>query len=178
MIRRDRPSLKNELRIIPGWALAIAAVVFVVIPVVFYSFVWVREPNPPPVLLKGLISFLPGIVLGFLALMIGYVNKDAQRRGMNRLLWTIVVIFVPNALGFILYFLLRTPIRTECPNCGIMVDQRANFCPSCRYSFHPMCSQCRSAVRPGDKFCATCGAVIGDGSEQPSSQPPGESGGL
>ncbi len=50
--------------------------------------------------------------------MIGYVNADSKRRGMNSLLWTLLVIFVPKALGFIAYFLLRKPLLIPCPNCG------------------------------------------------------------
>jgi hypothetical protein len=161
MIRRDKPGLKSELMIIPAWAFVVAAVAIVAIPIVFYTVVWTREPNQPPVFFKTLVSFLPGTIIAFLALMVGYVNKDAGRRGMNRTLWTLVVILVPNAIGFILYFLLRNPVRIECPKCRTVVDRRANFCPSCRYSFHPMCSQCKSAANPGDTYCANCGAPLG-----------------
>ena len=92
--------------------------------------------------------------------MIGYVNVDAGRRGMSRTIWTLIVTFVPNAIGFILYFLLRNPIRVNCPRCATEVDPRTNFCPSCGLGFHPTCPNCKTPIRSGDKFCATCGATL------------------
>ena len=62
-----------------------------------------------------------GVILGVIVLMIGYVNVDSKRRGMNSLLWTLLVIFVPKALGFLAYFLLRKPLVTSCPNCGTSI---------------------------------------------------------
>ena len=161
MTLRDKPGIQHEIKVIPGWAFALAACVFILVPALFFTLVWPRESAPPPVLFQILVGFLPGIILAFLTLIVGYVNKDAGRRGMNRTLWTLLVIFIPNAIGFILYFLLRSPIRVECPKCGAVVDSRVNFCPKCRYGFHPTCSQCRVAVRPGDTFCANCGAQTG-----------------
>src|SRR5262249_45857621 len=158
MTERDTPvTIRREVTTIPAWAFAIAAVLFVLIPFLFYTFVWSRGGSDAPQPFRILVSFLPGTILAFLALMAGYVNKDAGRRGMNRTLWTLIVIFVPNAIGFILYFLMRHPVRVECPKCAAATDLRANFCPNCGYSFSPACPQCRSAVRPGDKFCAHCG---------------------
>jgi hypothetical protein len=145
---------------IPKWAVIVAAILFTGIPIIFYTFVWYPEPNRAPWLFQILVSVLPGTILAFLALMVGYVNKDAGRRGMNRTLWTLIVIFVPNAIGFILYFLMRTPLRAGCPKCSTVVDTRVNFCPKCRYNFHPTCPQCRSSVNPGDTFCANCGVQI------------------
>ena len=47
-----------------------------------------------------------GTLLGCYSVLIGYVNQDAGRRKMSRLLWTLVAIFVPNGLGILLYFVL------------------------------------------------------------------------
>ena len=107
-----------------------------------------------------LITLLPATILAFLALMIGYVNVDSGRRGMSRTGWTLIVIFVPNAIGFILYFLLRNPLRTECPKCGTVVVALANYCPRCSHSFNPTCAKCQTAIRPGDAFCANCGNKV------------------
>jgi hypothetical protein len=161
MTLRDKPGIQHEIKLIPLWAFALAACVFVLVPVLFFGLVWPRQSEPRTVPLQILLAFLPGLILAFLTLIVGYVNKDAGRRGMNRTLWTLLVIFIPNAIGFILYFLLRSPIRVECPKCGAVVDSHVNFCPKCRYGFHPTCPQCRSAVAPTDTFCAKCGAQIG-----------------
>jgi tellurite resistance protein TehA-like permease len=155
----NRAGLKREMAIIPTLAYVIAALVFIGVPVLFNTFVW-RDPASRASLFPLVISFFPGTMLAFLTLMVGYVNQDAGRRGMSRTLWTLLVIFIPNAIGFILYFLLRSPIRVECPKCGTVVDPQVNYCPNCRYGFHPTCPQCQTSVRPGDTFCKNCGTQI------------------
>src|SRR5258705_3836139 len=109
---KEVPGIRKEIGIIPAWAFVLAVAVFFVIPFVFFKFsgVWSAESNAPFVF-RALISFLPGTMLAFLALMAGYVNRDAGRRGMSRSLWTFLVLILPNAIAFILYFLLRTPIH-------------------------------------------------------------------
>ena len=49
--------------------------------------------------------------------MIFYVARDARRRRMNVALWTLLVIIIPNALGFIVYLLLREHVPAICPKC-------------------------------------------------------------
>jgi hypothetical protein len=154
------PANRREVSSIPAWAYVIAGIIFICIPVIFFTMVWPDESEMPRFPLQVLISFMPGTILAFMALMVGYVNRDAGRRGMNRTLWTLLVIFIPNAIGFILYFLLRSPLRTACPKCGTTVEPNVNFCPNCRYTLHPTCAQCRSAVRRNDTFCANCGAQL------------------
>jgi hypothetical protein len=146
---------------LPVWSIVLAVIVFFTIPVCFYFFSELWEPQwGGPMFLRILVTFLPGFILAFLTLMVGYVNKDAGRRGMSRTLWTLIAIFVPNGIGFILYFLLRNPIRANCPNCGAAIVPRANYCPNCRYSIHPTCTQCKAAVQLSDKFCANCGGQL------------------
>jgi hypothetical protein len=156
----DKFGIKREIAAIPGWAYVLAAVLFVGIQVTFLTLVWPADADGPGLFFRILFPFVPATILAFLVLMIGYVNRDAGRRGMNRTLWTLIVIFVPNAIGFILYFLLRNPIRDNCPKCGTIIDPRVNYCPHCRHSFHPTCPQCKTAVRSGDTFCANCGVQL------------------
>jgi predicted amidophosphoribosyltransferase len=102
-------------------------------------------------------------MLAFLTLLVGYVNRDAKRRGMSAALWTILVIFIPNAIGFILYFLMRQQLRVPCPGCGAALQPSANYCPSCGAHLRPVCPECRRAIEPGDKFCANCGHELRQG---------------
>ena len=53
------------------------------------------------------MGLLVGAVVACYLLLIGYITRDARRRGMSPVLWTFVAILVPNALGIILYFILR-----------------------------------------------------------------------
>ena len=65
-----------------------------------------------------LLSLVGVAFLGAYVLLVGYVFADAKRRGMNHVLWTLLAIFIPNAIGIILYFILREPIPVPCPACG------------------------------------------------------------
>jgi hypothetical protein len=156
-----RPDIGSEIGIIPWWAYALAVVVYLGIQLIFHRLAWPSESNPPGMAFQVLFPLFIGLIPAFLALLVGYVNRDAGRRGMSRALWTTIVIVVPNGIGFILYFVLRNPLRVLCPKCGTAVDSRVNYCPRCRYSFRPTCPQCKAAVRTGDAFCGACGTEVG-----------------
>ena len=156
----DKSIFKREIAVIPRGAYVAATIIFFLVPTIFWTLVWPSDSEQHTPLFLMLIPMVPATFLAVLALMIGYVNRDAGRRGMSRTKWTLIVTFVPNAIGFILYFLMRNPIRTQCPKCGSPVDASVNYCPKCRYSFHATCAQCKTPFRPGDTFCGNCGAQI------------------
>ena len=156
----EKLEFREEIRLIPWWAIALSVVIFVVAQVFFHTLI-LRHPNPPPPPLRGILGLLAGAVFVFLTLLVGYVNRDAKRRSMKVGLWTALVIFIPNAIGFILYFLLRQPLRIKCPECGALVDPSFNYCSNCRCNLRPTCPQCRRAVTPGDKFCGYCAQELG-----------------
>ena len=109
---------------------------------------------------------LAGIVTGAslsmatMIFFVAYVNRDASRRGMNAALWTILVIILLPAwgfIGFVIYFLMREPLPYPCPQCASTVGARFNFCPNCKCNLHPSCPQCKHEVAELDKFCPNCG---------------------
>src|ERR1035437_10501788 len=101
--------------IIPPVARAIAVLAFALMQICLLVLLPHYERDIPPMPALVLISIFGGIVVGIIVLMVGYVYADSKRRGMNALLWTLLVIFVPKALGFIAYFLLRKQIgRASC----------------------------------------------------------------
>jgi RNA polymerase subunit RPABC4/transcription elongation factor Spt4 len=158
---RERFDVGREIRVVPLWAVVSAVVAFLGIQFAFFRWAWPSEPNPPALPFQILLTMMVSSVVAFLVLLIGYVNRDAGRRGMNRTLWTLLVIFIPNAIGFIVYFLVRSPLKLRCPRCAALVDPRANYCPSCQFGFRRTCPQCKSAVNPGDRFCPKCGLEQG-----------------
>src|SRR5579859_40273 len=151
----EKLRFSEELRIIPGWAYVLAIALFagfeIMLPIL-------RRHKPHPMPLPALVAFmiLGGILIPAIGLLIGYVNRDAKRRGMNVTLWTIMVILIPNAIGYILYFLVREPLVFNCPQCGGSVSARFNFCPKCKYNLHPACPECKNAVRTEDRYCPFC----------------------
>ncbi len=78
-------------------------------------------------------GLLGGVVIAIWILCLGYVNADARRRGMPPILWTLIVAFIPNLLGFLLYFALRRPIALPCPHCGQATTAGQRFCSWCGY---------------------------------------------
>jgi hypothetical protein len=109
--------------------------------------------------LKGVVFVFPLFLLASIGaaplavyvLLIGYVYGDARRRAMNQVMWTLLAIFVPSAVGIILYFILRggTPAR-----------KGHAYCASCGTAVRAACPQCRQPVEPGWRNCARCGAAL------------------
>ena len=150
---------KDEVRIIPEVAWLIAALVFLALPTGM-GFLVSHDPSHPPLALIVPLTLIPAALLACYVLLIGYVNKDAGRRGMSRALWTVIAILVPNALGIVLYFVLRKPRLRRCPHCGEVVDAGYGFCPTCRYRLSPACPQCQRGVNLSDRYCPYCGADL------------------
>jgi hypothetical protein len=107
-----------------------------------------------------LVSLLGVAMVGAYVLLVGYVCGDARRRGMNHLLWTLLAILIPYAIGIILYFILRDPLPVPCPSCATPAKKGHAFCACCGASVRPACPQCRQPVEPGWRNCAHCGAAL------------------
>jgi len=149
----------DEVRIIPPVAWVIAVLLFLVLPMIMV-FVVSHDPAQPPLAIIVPATLIPATLLACYVLLIGYVNKDAGRRGMSRALWTLIAIFVPNALGIVLYFVLRKPRVQRCPHCREVVESGYGFCPTCRYRLSPACPQCQRGVNLSDRYCPYCGADL------------------
>jgi hypothetical protein len=123
-----------------------------------------RDPRAILMLSPFFLMTLVGVAfLGAYVLLIGYVYGDARRRGMNHVLWTLLAIFIPNAIGIILYFILRDPVAVPCPSCGTLARKGHAYCAGCGASVRPACPQCRQPVEPAWRNCARCGAVLPQG---------------
>jgi hypothetical protein len=155
-----KPNIVEEVKVIPWWATSLAIALFAGFQVLMHVVLFPRDPHAPPLALRVFIGLIGGTVLAFFVLLVGYVNRDARRRGMNVTLWTVLVLFVPNAIGFIIYFLLRHPLRITCPKCGVVADPAFNFCPKCKFNLHPACPQCHHPVQVGDIYCPYCAQAL------------------
>lgn len=111
-----------------------------------------------------------GAILSIFILLIVYVNRDAKRRGMSPVLWTLIAIFVPYAIGIVLYFVVREPMPYACPQCGEAVSARFNYCPNCKFNLQPTCPHCRREIRPDHRYCPHCASDLApqDASVQPA----------
>jgi RNA polymerase subunit RPABC4/transcription elongation factor Spt4 len=151
--------LTSEIKIVPPWAWTLAVVAFAAAQW-FFNIAVARHSGAPPAWARPLLGLLAGIGAGCYLLLIGYVNRDAKRRGMSPTLWTLVAILIPNGLGIILYFILRQPRSSACPQCGNAVQTGFNFCPRCSYKLSPSCPQCQRVVGVNDVYCPYCGTSL------------------
>lgn len=163
----EKSQLSREFAIIPNVARVIAVLAFLIVQVCLLVLLphFYRGNDLPPKLVMPLIAIVGGLFLALFILMVGYVNADTKRRGMNSLLWTLLVIFIPKAIGFLAYFLLRKPLlvagAANCPQCGTAVGQDFRFCPKCGYSFRPSCAHCGHSIQRDYIVCPYCGKPVG-----------------
>jgi hypothetical protein len=173
--RRKNENLRfwQEFKIVPRWLIWTVFVLFLIAqgigllvnlhPALNGKVAFPPELQDHPALaflaLFGIITVF-SLVFAIMIFMVGYVNKDAKRRGMHSGLWTfLVIVLMPGyfILGFIIYFLMREPLPYNCPQCGATVGARYNFCPNCKCNLRPACPQCKREVAETDKFCVNCG---------------------
>jgi hypothetical protein len=149
----------EETKLISGGIWALAGIVYVAMTACLL-FVVSRPSSDFGDWPGFLFAFGVPAVLFFYVLFIGYVYRDAQRRGMRHIMWTLLVIFIPNAIGFILYFIFRDPILQGCPRCGADVRAGFAYCPKCGAQRAQTCPQCRRQVEPSWTHCAQCGTQL------------------
>ncbi len=89
-----------------------------------------------------LVLLLPLMLFPLIGLLLClWVYRDAQRRGMDAVLWLIVVL-VGNIIGLIVYLIVRNPETVRgaaapystaqyCRYCGNPLPSDARFCPKC-----------------------------------------------
>ena len=153
--------LSQEMRVIPPGARA-AAVFLGSLFVGFLFFYGVLEIDSDSALPLAAVLIAGFVFVSFsiFVLLVGYIYGDAKRRGMRPVLWLLLAIFIPNAIGILLYFILREPLLLNCPKCGAGAKPSFPFCPACGASLAETCPSCRSAIEPGWSHCARCGTEL------------------
>jgi RNA polymerase subunit RPABC4/transcription elongation factor Spt4 len=154
---------REELKVIPRGARITAAVAYVgcmALWILLFMFSHDQGLQSTPHAGKILLVFAPGLIVSIYVLLIGYVNGDARRRGMRYVMWTLLALFIPNAIGIILYFILRDPVLKPCPHCSQIVRPGFTFCPHCGTSLLPTCPNCGKNVELGWSNCPQCGTKL------------------
>jgi len=160
---RQRSHFEEELRIIPtGWGIA-SVIGFAAVEVLFHVLIpyWSHHHDLPPQPWWTLLGVVSALVTAATILLIGYIYADSKRRGMNAVLWTLLVILIPKPIGFIAYFLLRKPLLEPCPNCRWPIGQDFAYCPKCGHALAPSCANCGRAIRRDYMCCPFCGKTVG-----------------
>ena len=107
-----------------------------------------------------LLILIP-LIFGIPILIGIYVYRDANKRGMNAVLWTLIALLTPSFLGLIIYLLVRNNYSDlTCPNCNAQVEESYVVCPNCRTKLRPTCEVCGTAVQTTWKVCPHCGTDL------------------
>ena len=121
---------------------------------------YAKAHDVPPKPCWSLISLFGGAILAVIVLMVGYVNADSKRRGMNSLLWTLLVIFIPKALGFLAVF----PAAQTAADAVSEMRHRDGIglplLPKCGYAVTPICPHCGRAIKPRLHVLSYCGKPV------------------
>jgi MFS family permease len=191
--KRERSTFREELRIIPKWLMWTCLVLYIVAVVIGISVnlhnfdhggpTFPGDPDFPhdrALSTLGLVGVTTGCgaVVACFLFMLGYVYRDAKRRGMHAGLWTLLVLILSPAyllIGLIIYLLVREPLPYACPQCSTTVNARFNFCPNCKYNLHPACPQCQREVSDNDKFCPYCAMELSHAPKPPAEPLPDNS---
>ena len=113
-------------------------------------------------------SFLPLILLILWIAVVVWVYRDAEERGMNGVLWGLLV-FIGSIIGLLIYLIVRSDAITDnkrvspdqaCPNCQKPTGSDFIFCPYCGKKMQFTCSQCDQPVKEGWKVCPHCGEKL------------------
>ena len=117
--------------------------------------------------------FIPLFSLFVLILWLSVVfwtYRDAERRGMNGLLWALLVFF-GTFIGFLVYLLVRSEPRATasaavpqkpegagllCPGCSKPVEVEFEVCPYCKKVLKPPCPSCGKDVKEDWQVCPYC----------------------
>ncbi len=150
--------LGAELRLIPRWAVAAAAASFVTVLYVFWVIVPAHRHHQLPFGLRLYFALSWSALSALYMLMVGYVTRDAGRRGMRARTWIAVCLLLPGGIGSVLYFLLRAPLVALCPACGTRIQPGYHFCPQCAYHLAASCGRCYATMALADRFCVQCGS--------------------
>jgi len=126
------------------------------------------------------LSLLSIVFLILWIVVIVWVYRDAERRGMNGVLWALLVL-IGNIIGLLIYLIIRSdnlPAARDdtestsspdgsdsqatitCPNCQKQVGIDSAFCPLCGTKLQKVCPGCGKPVEESWVACPLCGEKI------------------
>lgn len=107
-----------------------------------------------------LVIYLAALVC--IPVLVGvYVYRDANSRGMNAALWTLISILAPALIGFIVYLLVRGSYSDmKCPKCGTSISEQYVSCPNCGEKLKATCPSCSAPVETEWKVCPRCAITL------------------
>lgn len=126
------------------------------------------------------LSFFSLALLALWIFVIVWVYRDAERRGMNGVLWALLV-FIGNLIGLLIYLIVRSdvlpstksaPPTKPCPECQKPVELNFAFCPHCGARLQAVCPGCRQPVEKNWKICPHCGTKLAEAKDSEQQNKP------
>ncbi len=151
---------RDEFDVISPTGRLVAACVWVAFVVALSILFAYSAPNDPPLPVRIVMLVLVPLPMTAWALLVAYIDADARRRGMPHVMWTLLAIFIPSAIGIILYFVLREPLLRQCANCGRQMPSTFTFCPGCGAAAGLVCAHCQRPAEVGWQVCPYCGTRL------------------
>jgi hypothetical protein len=141
----------------PVWVIAILAYLGIFIGLISIAIPQFPKTTGLPRGGQIALGLFAAAIPALYVLLLGYIYGDAERRGMRQWLWVLLAILIPNAVGIILYFVLRDPLMFYCSSCGASAKSTYTFCPNCSTPLRPTCTECGHGIERGWKHCPNCG---------------------
>lgn len=100
--------------------------------------------------------------------VIVWVYRDAERRGMSGILWALLVL-IGNIIGLLIYLIVRSGgivsqkverVTRPCPSCQKPVDSEFVFCPCCAARLQAVCPECGKSTEEDWIVCPHCGKKL------------------
>ena len=111
-------------------------------------------------------SFLSLVLLILWIAVIIWVYRDAERRGMNGVLWALLV-FIGNLIALLIYLIVRSDsvppdavAAQPCPECQKPVASNHVFCPYCGTRLQAVCPGCEKPIEREWQVCPHCGKKL------------------
>jgi hypothetical protein len=107
------------------------------------------------------------ILLAIWIMVIFWVYRDAEKRGLNGLLWALLV-FIGNLIALIIYLIIRnehpfpeTKVDViNCPHCEKPISGGYTYCPHCGKSIRNLCPKCEKEVNKDWQVCPYCRTTL------------------
>lgn len=122
----------------------------------------------PSMLRFSFFSIFSLALLVIWILVIVWVYRDAERRGLNGVLWALLVL-IGNIIGLLIYLIVRSDsipalkagqTTQACPSCQKKVDSTFVFCPYCAARLQTVCPECGKPTEENWKVCPHCGKKL------------------
>lgn len=103
-----------------------------------------------------LLPYLLNIILAIV------IYKDAEKRGLNGLLWALIVFVLPLLIGVIFYLIIRSSSSADlvCGNCHNNINGSYANCPHCGSRLRKQCDRCGTNLEDNWKMCPNCGTEV------------------